>query len=205
MNIKFFIIFLLVSVNLTILAGEKNLGVYAGLEFKPAFISDEISIFSGSRAGVIFNETIGVGLSIYSMTFNNYKPNFFDEKLQTQPFLEYNYYGLELEYFFLPKNDLYASFHLFAGRARGNLNISDINIEDSLNYEPQYMNVGYFIVTEPGANLYLKLRDYYRIVLGVGYRIALNADLKFTGTTINLSDNKLSGLYAHVSVLFGSF
>ena len=205
MKLKLFIIIILTLTNLKLLSEQNNLGIYAGIEFKPAFVSDEISFFSGARAGVIFNQNIGLGIGLYSMTFNNYKPNFFDEKIQSQPFLEYNYYGLDLEYFLFPQKDFYTSFHLFAGRGRGNLNISEINIEQSLNYEPQYLNVGYFTVLEPGANFYLKLRDYYRIVFGIGYRIALNADLKFTGTTIEMTNSRLSGFYANFSILFGSF
>ncbi len=196
---------LIMLFTLNLFSAESPIGVYGGLVFKPSLFSNGITYFSGSRLGIVINNKLALGLSVYSMTFNNYKPDYYDEVIKDNPYLEYNYYGAESEYFFSPKNSFYGSFHLFVGRGRANLNISEVNIPEGTEYTPQYTNVGYFTVVEPGINLYLSLRDYYRLSAGIGYRIAINSDLHFNTTSIIMDNESLSGPYIQFSVLFGSF
>ncbi len=195
----------LIFSNINLFSEDSKTGIYGGIVFKPSLFSNDITYFSGARVGIILNHQLAVGLSLYSMTFKNYKSSYFDEVIEDNPNLEYNYYGLETEYFFNPENQLYGSFHLFAGRGRANLSIYESNVPDEIDYTPAYTNVGYFTVIEPEFNIYLALRDYYRLSAGVGYRMALNADLQFNEIGISMDNSTLSGPYIHFSIIFGRF
>lgn len=195
-----------------IINSENSVNVSFGPVLKPNFLPEEMIFFTGFKSGVTFNGKYYLGIGLYGTTFEKYFPEITDIKYNIQPNLELNYIGFEAEYNLEPSNAIYPTFGIFAGLSLLRFDIP--YTEDSVTkqiYEPDYKENKLPFTIEPSVSINLNLKSFYRIGLGVAYRIVLNEDYKYQNIqtkSLNeyvLKNGDLNSLSIYLNIRFGGF
>ena len=125
-----------------------------------------------------------MGVGGYGL-FNDIEANEIDSGVT--PDLTMRYGGVEFEYVFDPEEIVHFSVYTLLGM--GNVEFDYANVDGDDN----------FFVVEPAVNVLLNVTEFFRVGLGVGYRLATGVDLE------GLEDADLSGIVATLTFKFGVF
>jgi hypothetical protein len=186
-----------------------------GIIFKPTILVDNFSVIGGSKIGVSLSPNFYTGISVNAISFNSYSSDVIDSQIGKYPVLALNYFAFEFDYAPISTDkEYFPSFTISAGY--GNMNfrptISTITIDNEVNtYNPEYkLDKKDFFIIEPQLNLNMNFKSYYRLTLGVGYRLIPGLDykpknLENEGKTVHLQGNDLNGLTATMTIKFGGF
>lgn len=179
----------------TLFGSSKDLkiGVYGGPEAMISQINGEVGLMVGGRGGIILNESFffgGSGVNIVTLHTADK-----DSELYKLYDIENRYGGFLLEYINNTKRLFHFTSSMLIGW--GNVALRADNPDDITN-NWIYANDSYFII-EPRVAFELNVHEYFRINMGVSYKLVAGADIG----PIDSSD--LSGLSANVVLKFGFF
>jgi hypothetical protein len=175
----------------TLLSSEIVHGGYGGPEVKFTQIDQNFAVLVGGKGGWIINHTFVLGAGGYGLVNN------IDAKrtLATgeRPLLALGYGGLFLEYIQDWDQLLHYSFSAIIGGG-----IISYRHRDNNDMDDDFARKNFFIV-EPAANGEVNITSFFRINLGVSYRLLSSVD--FDG----FNDQNLGGLSANLTFKFGKF
>jgi hypothetical protein len=204
------IILVLLFLTLPVLAQEETLfegkfenGGFGGPGIKVTQLDKTTGLLVGGSGAWIINHTIGIGGGGYGLV-SSIKIN----ALDGQDFrMQFGYGGLILEYIYNSNNLI----HFTAQTLIGGGSISWID-NDRYQWNNDYLHNTYgkdeFFVFEPGVNVEFNLVKWFRVDVGVNYRLISGLDSKLTylGNTMKtLSSKDLSGVSGSVTFKFGVF
>jgi hypothetical protein len=176
----------------TLLSGQITHGGYGGPEVKFTQIADQFGVLVGGKGGWIINHTIVIGGGGYGLVNNIGTSRTVDGE---QMYLNFGYGGLILEYIHEWDKLLHYSFSaLLGGGGVGYGHRSN----HQLSYDSETKS---FFVVEPGANAEVNVSSFFRMNVGVSYRL-LSA-VQFDNNRFN--DQNLGGLSANLTFKFGKF
>lgn len=170
-----------------LLEGEIESGGFGGPVLKVSSLGGATGVLVGGRGGWIINHTFilgggGYGLANYVRAANP-GPN-------GEPYINFGYGGLELEYVHNWQKLLHYSLGLLVGGGgvgwRGEYNSGEVDMRG-------------FFVMEPWAEAHVNIVEFFRISGGISYRWVTGADSPVA------SDGKLSGVAGVLTLRFGSF
>jgi hypothetical protein len=176
-------------------AGPIEHGGYGALVIKFSQVSDQFAVLVGARGGWILNHTFSIGLAGYGLV------NEIPVRSQAwafNPYLNFGYGGLDLEYILNSNAMVHSSVHLLIGG--GAVGRRSANwVDYAYGYSGNEWDYHPFFVLEPGANLDLNMTSWFRMSFGAAYRIAgpVKSDLA--------SKSDLSGASGMLTFRFGSF
>ncbi|GAK61290.1 hypothetical protein U27_01190 [Candidatus Vecturithrix granuli] len=159
-------------------------GFLAAPVVKFTTVNDQFGIFGGGRLGWILNHDYTIGVGGYGL-LNDIEGNELDSGVT--PDLSVKYGGVEFEYAFEPAELIHFSVYTLVGM--GNIEFDYANVDGDDN----------FFVVEPAVNVLLNVTEFFKVGLGVGYRLAAGVDLE------GLEDGDLSGIVATLTFKFGVF
>lgn len=152
-----------------------------GILFKPTILKDELSVIAGSRLGVNLSNNFYLGASVNAISFNSMTSYVIDPVIDKYPVLTLNYIAFELDYAISPESEYFPSFLVAAGYGNMYFRPPVSTIFESgreKSYNPDYkLDHSNFIVIEPQINLNMNFRNFYRIVIGIGYRLIPGLDI----------------------------
>ncbi len=192
-------------------AEENIIGFSIGPVLKPSLFEKDFVVMTGVKTGITFNHTYYIGIGFYGITFDSYFPNLKDKLYNLEPSLEMSCLGLDLEYYFGSGNELYPSFELLGGLSLIKFEIPNYEDETTkILYQPSYKNNKMFFFIEPGANINIAFKNFYKITFGVSYRLMfinneLIPDIQRNNSDYFLSDADVNGLSLNLSIRFGQF
>lgn len=185
-----------------------------GVIFKPTLVVDNFSVIGGSRIGINITPNIYAGVALNAISFNSYSSEVIDNQIGKYPILALNYVAIDFDYSLMPESEYFPSISLTAGY--GNMNfrptVTTITIDNTVTaYNPAYkLDKKEFFILEPQLNLNMNFTQFYRLTLGVGYRIIPGLDykpvnLENEGKFVHLKGNDLNGITGTLTIKFGGF
>jgi hypothetical protein len=191
---------------------SKDIGINITTVAQPTYLNSQFSLITGGRAGINITPEFYFGLALYGTTLFKNKVDAIDPIVDDRPVLELFYYGLDAEYYILPKNTVHFSISTFVGWSDIFFNIPAYEDDIGRRYKPEYFNGKKSLILKPSVNLNLNLKHFYRIVLGISYRYLPGFEYNVPDL-MNVSDNmpyrisskELNGFAINVAVRFGSF
>ena len=138
----------------------------------------------GSRAQLILNHTLGIGLAssrFRGLDEYDWQDNKYDMTVESG--------GIDLEYYLVPDNLVHGSLYLLIGGGQivADQEGSTAELKDS------------FFCIQPQANAEVNLTSWWRLAAGIGYCFASGVDV------VGLDNSDLSGVTANVTMKFGKF
>lgn len=194
--------------------GSDYPAVNFGILFKPTIVKDELSVIAGSRLGVNLSKNLYTGISINAISFNSMTSYVIDTVIDKYPILTLNYISIELDYAPLPGDKYFPSFAVAIGYGNMYFRPPVSTIFESgreKSYSPDYkLDNRTFLIIEPQVNLSMNFRDFYKITIGIGYRIIPGLDYSPKNLTdgkrqMQLVNSDLNGLTGTVTFKFGGF
>jgi hypothetical protein len=171
----------------TILSGQVTHGGYGGPEVKFTQINNEFAVLVGGKGAWIVNHTFSIGGGGYGLV--NRLPMVVNNE---EMYLNFGYGGLILEYIMDSDQLLHYTFSaLIGGGGIGYRDRSDHEVSRSENKA--------FFIIEPGANAEVNIASFFRINLGVSYRLLSTVAME------RYNEQNLSGLSANLTFKFGKF
>jgi len=167
-------------------------------------IKDEPAVLVGGRGGWIINHSFIIGGGGYGLVNNieANRPLVYIPELpprEYQPYINFGYGGLELEYIILSDNVTHFSVYTLIGA--GGINYRN-RLWDDWDFENQdawnYGSDAFFVV-EPAVNVEINIISFFRINTGVSYRFISGVNF------YNLQNSDFAGLSAQLSLKFGKF
>ena len=159
-------------------SGEKMAnGGYGSFSVGYTRINDQAAMIIGGRAAWIANHHFALGIAgsgFFSSIDNSY--NYYEDP--SQYYLAGGYGGLLFEPIIAPNYPVHVSFPVLVGGggvAAANWNYSNYNY----TYNQNYYNADAFFVFEPGVDVEFNIVKFFRVGLGVSYRLTSNIDLKY--------------------------
>jgi len=162
-------------------------GGFGGPVLKVTPINGKTGILIGGRGGWIINHTFTLGGGAYGLVTNIAADT---PGRAGEPYIEFGYGGVELEYVHQWDRLMHLSFGLLiGGGAVGCRTANGSNSGDAQS----------FFTLEPWVNGNLNVTDFFRISAGVSYRWVTGANSPAA------SDSDLSGVAGILLLRFGSF
>jgi hypothetical protein len=162
----------------TLISGDIESGGCGGPVVKLSGINETFAVFVGGRGGWIINHTFVIGGSFYGLVTDLFVSG---NKLHM------SYGGLWAEY--IINSDSLVHFTVGTLIGMGNA-----------HYDPEGSDQQTYFVLEPEANVELNIVRFFRVCVGVSYRLALG----FPGLS-GLNTTSLNGLSANLFLKFGHF
>ena len=171
----------------TLIGQEFENGGFGGPVLKITPIHGKTGILLGGRGGWIINHSFILGGGGYGLVSNitASKPGPWGE-----PYINFEYGGLELEYIHRWERLMHLSFGLLVGG--GSVGVRRGNGSESGDKDA-------FFTMEPWVNGNLNVTDFFRISVGASYRWVSGSHSSAA------SDSELSGAAAMLLLRFGSF
>jgi hypothetical protein len=187
-------------------------GLNLGITMQSTKVIDKFSIISGAKLGYNFTSELYAGVALYGVTLFKNQSEGYDDIIQDYPTQEFNYYGIEFEYFYNPDNAFHISASGLIGISNTSFSIQSIEDANGNLYKPDYLNGLSNIIIVPSLNFNLNLKHFYRAALGFSYRIIPNFNYRVdelryyenTGNFVILS-NHVEGASINLTIKFGSF
>ena len=177
----------------------KFTGGYLAPELKASNVHEDISLIIGGKVGFTFNDKFSIGLAGHGLTsHSNFDIPSLDplSSAMTPVRIGMGYGGLSLEYTVFSDKVIHFTIPVVTGVAGVFLyEDKDEYFYDNFN---EIENTAAFVF-EPGVNVEINLFKFFRMDLGVSYRLIKGTDLKY------LSDEDLSDLSFNVAFKFGFF
>jgi len=173
--------------------GEVTHGGFGGPVIKYTQIDGEPGVLVGGRGGWIINHTFVIGGGGYGL-INNIHANIPISADREEPFINFGYGGLELEYIIRSDELVHFSAYMLIGG--GGVTYKDNLWNDRIEWN--YGSDAFFIF-EPSANVEVNIISFFRINAGVSYRFisGLNFD--------DLKNSDFAGPSATLTFKFGKF
>jgi hypothetical protein len=182
-----FFTFTIMAQEQTILSGQVTHGGYGGPEIKFTQINNEFAVLVGGKGAWIVNHTFSIGGGGYGLV--NRLPMIVNNE---EMYVNFGYGGLILEYIMDSDKLLHYTFSaLIGGGGIGYRDRDDHNVGGSENKA--------FFIVEPGANAEANITSFFRINLGVSYRLLSNVSME------RYNQENLGGLSANLTFKFGKF
>lgn len=170
------------------LVGEgMHSGGYGGPVWKLTTINGKIASLSGGRGAWLINHRFGIGGGGYS-TITDVKSDFIEG--QKPLFIALDYGGFELEYIHQSDKLLHWTAHAFFGKGT-------VELEYHAP-EKDFLSDGIYLI-EPSLNADVNLAKWFRIGVGVSYRVVMGLELE------PLTQADISGFSGLIILKFGSF
>ncbi len=173
----------------TLLSGTITHGGYGGPEVKFTQIGDNFGVLVGGKGAWIINHTFAIGGGGYGLA-NNIETN--GPTYYTRPVLNFGYGGVILEY--IQNSDQLVHYNISALIGGGGVNYRERNGGEMGDHFSET-----FFIVEPGANAEFNIAKFFRINLGVSYRILSNVEFD------KFDQNDLGGVSGNVTFKFGNF
>lgn len=162
-------------------AGKVTHGGFGGPVVKFSQINYGLGVLAGGRGGWIINHTFVIGAGGYGLT----TPLESDEEDD----LSFGYGGLEFEYIILSDKLVHLTIYTLLGGGGVSL---------PANQDEDTSGEGFFIF-EPAVNAELNVTKFFRVGLGLGYRMVVGDEI------YGLAAMDLSGVTGTLILKFGSF
>ncbi len=170
-------------------------GGYGALSFGITGIDGHTTFISGIKGGWLINHSFVLGLAGYGFINNlEYSTN------SNEHALTGGYGGLLLEMVLWPQSPVHLSLPLIIGGG-GLVYLRDYPVWD---FYEEYPGSAYFIVV-PGAELELNIVKFFRLSLGVDYRITPDIHLYDRGGQDLVAPGVMRGFSGHLALKFGKF
>ena len=172
-------------------SGEMSNGGFGGPVVKYTQIKNEPAVLVGGRGGWIINHTFVIGGGGYGLV-NQIEADYLVDF--NQPYINFGYGGLELEY--IIQSDRLVHFSIYTLIGAGGVNYRDKYYNDWYNWD---FHSDEFFVLEPALNVEVNITSFFRINAGASYRY-------ISGLSYNdLSNEDFSGFSGVLTFKFGSF
>jgi hypothetical protein len=171
--------------------GKMSNGGFGGPVIKYTEIKNEPAILVGGRGGWIINHTFIIGGGGYGLVNQIEADNLID---YAQPYLNFGYGGLELEYIIQSDHLVHFSIYTLIGAGGVNYRYNSNGDWEDWNY-----NSDDFFVLEPALNVEVNVTSFFRINTGVDYRMISGVSYD------NLKNEDFSGFSGVLTLKFGSF
>ena len=163
-------------------------GGYGGLAWKLSSINGTSTVLAGARGGWILNHTFAIGGGGYSI-ISDVKTELFSQN-DRPLYIMLDYGGLELEYIHNSDNLFHWTLHTLLGG--GQVILQEHNPENNLASDNLF-------VFEPSLNVDLNITHWFRMGMGVSYRLV-------TGIEGDIVDNSdVNGVNGLLVLKFGKF
>jgi hypothetical protein len=169
-------------------------GGFGGPVVKFTQIKDEFGLLVGGRGGWIINHTFVIGGGGYGLVNNIEADNL---SWLTQPFINFGYGGLELEY--IINSDQLMHFSVYTLIGGGTVTYRDELWDDWEDWSDWDYGSDVFFVFEPAVNVEVNIASFFRLNAGVSYRVISGVDFDA------LENSDLAGPAAVLTLKFGKF
>ncbi|MDD4143699.1 MAG: hypothetical protein PHN68_03590 [Prolixibacteraceae bacterium] len=187
MKTKLFLLFIFTSVfafaqedkkesEIRTLAGPKGVGFYVAGAAGYSQIESNDALIIGSRAGLIFNHSIAVGLAGYGF-FNNLGGYHWPVGTEAWYSLSGGYGGIFIEPIIAGSKPVHVSFPVLFGMGGAGLVrvTGNSTWEDPFNISLPENDI--FFIVEPAMDVELNLTNFLRTALSLSYRFTSNVEL----------------------------
>lgn len=169
----------------TLVNGEFESGGFGGPVVKFSQVMDDFAVFVGGRGGWIINHRFAIGGGGYGLVNNIPSPDNPDYVMSL------GYGGVELTY--ISASDRIVHSNLYCLIGGGGLDFIERGYNDESN------NSDAFFIIEPGVDMIVNVTPFFRMGLGVHYRLITEVDYP------GISNGDLGGPSVAVSFKFGNF
>jgi hypothetical protein len=179
----------------TLLKDENENGGFGGPVLKFTNINKQNAIMIGGRGGWILGHSLVLGGGGYAVI------NEIDAPLNALPLegpldIEFGYIGFEIEYIFDPLSLYHIGFYTLLGGGATNF-VKDVGPVSSSN--EQAGETAFMFVMEPAVNAELNMTEWFRLCVGISYRMTIGADQEM------LDNGDFSGVNGTLTFKFGKF
>lgn len=174
-------------------SSEITHGGFGGPVIKYTQVNGEPAVLVGGRGGWIINHTFVIGGGGYGLV-NDINAN--NIVFGTQPYINFGYGGVELEY--IVHSDQLTHFSVYSLIGAGAVTYRGELFNDWESWSNQFGSDAFFIF-EPAVNVEVNIISFFRINAGVSYRFisGLNFD--------DLRNSDFAGPSAILTFKFGKF
>jgi len=173
-------------------------GGFGGPVIKYTQIKGEPGVLVGGRGGWIINHSFIIGGGGYGLVNNIHANNTVMAGFWgTEPFINFGYGGLELEY--IIKSDQLIHFSVYTLIGGGSVTYRNELWNDNNDWDDWNFGSDAFFVFEPAANVELNIISFFRISAGVSYRFISGVEFD------DLKNSDLDGPSAALTLKFGNF
>lgn len=190
-------------------------GGYGAFSFGYSNINDQDAILIGGRGAWVANHRFALGLAGYGFfsnidnNGNNYNSN------PSEYSLAGGYGGLFFEPIIAPNYPVHVSFPILFGSGgvtAANWDFYNNNYHNNNYYNNYYYNSDWFLVFEPGVDVEFNIVKFFRLALGVSYRLTNGIDLQYkyfdefnVEQTIDIPNDALNSFNYNITFKFGWF
>lgn len=190
--------------------GKMANGGYGSFSVGYTNINDQAAMTIGGRAAWIADHHFALGIAgegFFSSIDNSY--NYYDNPAEF--YLAGGYGGLLIEPIIAPNYPVHVSFPIIIGAGgvtAANWNYTNYNY----NYNQYYYNADAFFAFVPGVDVEFNVVKFFRVALGVSYRLTSDVYLQYKyfddnniEQVVNVSPTALNGFNYNVTFKFGWF
>jgi hypothetical protein len=179
----------------TLLGRNRAGGGYGALTAGYTVIDNNHAVLFGGRFGWLASHSIGVGLGATGFINEfHYEPS-----IDREVFLAGGYGGICIEPILLPRSPVHLSFPVLLGAG----GVSYVSKESAMNNN-FIEDSEAFLIVEPAAEIELNLTKFFRLAIGVSYRLPTSFDVGLSGTPTANAES-IRGLSYTMSMKFGKF
>ena len=190
--------------------GQTANGGYGSFSIGYTNMNDQGAILIGGRGAWIANHHFSLGLAGYGFYSNlENSDNYYENPSEYS--ITGGYGGLLFEPIVAPFSPVHVSFPMIFG-AGGATAANWEYYNYNYGYDNYYYNGDWFLVFEPGVDVEFNLTKFFRVALGVSYRLASDINLQYkyfddanVEQTINIPENVLNGFNYNLCFKFGWF
>ena len=183
----------LIAQEQTLLKDEHENSGFGGLVLKFTNINKQNAVMIGGRGGWILDHSLVLGGGGYAV-INEAPVNALP--LEGPLDIEFGYIGFELEYIFDPTSLYHLSIYTLLGGGATNF-VKDVGPLSSSN--EQAGETAFMFVMEPAVNAELNMTEWFRLCVGISYRMTIGVDQEM------LDDSDFSGVNGTLTFKFGKF
>jgi len=185
---SFFIAMPLLAQEETLIDDGFHSGGYGGPVWKIGLVNGKVGLFSGGRGGWIINHRFVIGGGGYNQILDVETDEVSSDGKPL--YLNLSYGGFEMEYIHESDKLVHWTVHTLIGSGYVKLKVHDPN---------EAIETDNFFMVEPSFNVDMNISSWFRIGLGLSYRIAMGVDLP------EITSSDVSGPSGLIILKFGSF
>lgn len=185
----------------TILEDNFDNGGFGGPRVKFTSIKGNLGVLVGAYGGWLIDHKFLLGGGGYGLA-NNIEA---DKGVQSvlnfyaQPYIDFGYGGVVLEYYFNPDKVLHSSVSVLIGGGGASYRGADNDKKLTASGGSHYDSGDGFFVVEPGLSAELNIAKYFKIGFNVSYRYVNGVDL------YGLKNSDFSNVSGGIALKFGVF
>jgi len=179
----------------TLLGRNRAGGGYTAFTAGYSVVDNQHAVLFGGRFGWLTSHSLGVGLGATGF-INEFH---FEPSIDKEVFLAGGYGGIYIEPILFPRSPVHLSFPVLFGAG----GISYVSKESDINNN-MIEDSEAFLLIEPAAEIELNLTKFFRLALGVSYRLPTSFNVGLSGTP-SANAESIEGLSYTMSFKFGKF